>query len=147
MSSNAIDQEAVWQQAVAAGYGDPTGYIVLQGDEDKRGRVRGFMQHGEHAGDVEVDLSRMLYGEAILRPRKPGQTSYVFTEGFYRAAQHLCRLCRDHFPQQTLLELQAMLGEEGADRFLEQMGLSDPEPDVTELEFTVPKADGARTKR
>lgn len=125
--------------------GDPIGVLMLYGQEDKRGLVRGWMQYGEHAGDVDVDVSRLEVDHAVLRSRKT--TSYVFTAPFYEATQQLVDHLLATQPDFTRRALLALLGEAGTDRYIEHLGLGGPEPEVTELEKVVPNAGAKPSKR
>lgn len=139
--SNAIEQ------AIAeAGLENHTGTVLLYGEPNKRGVIRGWMHQGEHAGPVDVDLSRLDQDEAILRSRKH-RDMFVFTAKFYEAAQFLIGYLLDTKNDFALRNLRDRLGDAGADAFLEQMGLSEPEPDVGVLEKVVPASGGEPTKQ
>ena len=115
------------QAAAEAGLGDPTGVVLLYGEQSKRGRVRGWMQHGEHAGPVDVDLSRMDDRGALLRSRRHPDC-FLLTGDFHKAVQALVGGLLDTAPDRTISNLRRLLGgEEEADRFLTLFDLLEKE--------------------
>lgn len=126
-------KDTIEQKASDLGYGDPMGTIMLK-KEDERGQARGFLAFGEHAMEVDVDLSQLEEGLVVARPR--GRAAYVLSASMFEAVQCIVAAQLDDHPQRTLLALRNMLGERDTDRFIDFLGLGGLHPDVTEVEKT-----------
>lgn len=107
------------------GFGDPSGVVLLRDGTDRRGFVRGFIQHGELAGEVDVDLSRMEEGHVAVRPR--GRMAFVFNADEHAALREVLEKALEDVPDYTLRLLCRHLGERGADRLLEKLELLETE--------------------
>lgn len=110
------------------------GMITVEDLRDKNGLYRAYLStdepdtdFSEFGGTVWLDVANVEQGLVSVHP--VGRMRYVFTATEYEVLRGMMSAYMDDKPEGTLLSLKKTLGEAGADRLLEKLGLlGEPEP-------------------